>query len=225
MRHVLTGFAAAVSFVAFASPSEAATTPAGGALLELTNGQYVLDPTPGGFQFILETDFFAQSLISDLDTPQSFLLSASIDIDGLVFEDSLLLPPFAPQDAIDLGLFLFNEFIDLDDTPFPPFDVTGGIETGNDGIIIRFGLDELVLGPDSVSGELDFIALIATAAVDDLDLLGLDFSGLDEEGAFSAVFTLTPAVVPVPAALPLALTGAALLAGLGLRRRRTPAPA
>ncbi len=216
MRVLVRGLAAAFCIGAFSSTADAAVV--GGASFD-ASGTYDIDAVTGGYFAEVEGAFFAESLIADLDAPQSFLATATLMADGsTLFSDSLLLPPLAPNDVVALAIGAFGAFGSLDPAPLPGFDVSGTLDFSP--VIsalapIFFAIDITGLTSNSASGAF----LISTFLSDSL-LADLRIGDPSGTGSFSLSISLTPvSAVPLPAALPLALGGIGVFAGLGFRRR------
>ncbi len=222
-------FAAGALFASTAFATHVA--PLGGAVA-VVNGEFsaVENFDDDGFDIEITGDFFAESGLGDLSVPRSFIASADIGVNGSpFFSGSAATGPIVIEDLLLLGAAVFGPTLDV--TTFAPPNIGGvvdlslidlspfGFSLGDiPGLVpllpeVAFSIILTGGGASSISGLFELSTFISFDLIDDLP----------SSFAFSAELTLAP--VPVPAALPLALTGAALLGGLGWRRRRRAAAA
>lgn len=226
------GVFASAGLLTIANAAGAAS--AGGASISITDGKLeskywyygatgAEGETPGsgglsGYDFDISGNFLAKSLISDFDAIRSYRASASLTYEGSsLFSGSVMLPPASINDFLgvldDTGLFSF----------FAPVltNATGGLNIL--GLPVTYSYSDIVTGPNSISG---IFALHLTLTSDQLANLTYLFCACDGDTPLaSASFSmeLDISAVPIPAALPLALSGFALLGGFGFRRRRSMA--
>lgn len=238
MRHFAFAPVVAVGFLAAAAAHATHLAPPGGAALVIEDGFFASERNDGndGFNVSITGFFQAESLIADLTLEQNFTARASIDILGNnpfnLFDITAETGVFAPADVIGLAFGAFGPAVTLA-SPTAPNDFEGTFNFA----AINFPL----LGLTLTAGELALLPLVnfaidldnaattansvqgiflLTSGISDAFIAELGLGAPPAEVFFRGDFSLTPAAVPVPAALPLALSGAALLGGLGLRKRR-----
>lgn len=215
---------AGAGFLTSAMAADAATI--GGASLSVSNGLIesaaIKDPTETivGYDFNISGDFFMETLITDFDAVRDYDVTVKVwDAAGVpTFNLSLPVPDESINGLLD-GLGMIGVLDLLSPILTEP---TGAINIA--GLDVDYSYSNLAYTANSIAGtfalalavDINFLAFADA-------FLGLGVSTPPESAAFSAEFAIS--AVPVPAALPLALTGAALLGGLGLRRRRARAAA
>lgn len=237
--HLVKSSVFGLACLGFGSVSQAAVV--GGASVDIANGVFLSTAVADGFEVSITGDFVAQSLIADFDAVTSYEASADVILNGAsVLNGSAILPPtsinrilgvaddlglaalFAPvltqnPGAITLPPVSIGDILDVADG----FGLRGLLESAlppGSGALTIFGFDAdysydiTGLTPNSVSGMFT-IGLILPAAGGAI----LDLASPTDGATFSASLAIAP--VPLPAALPLALGGFALLGLAGWRRR------
>lgn len=222
---IITGAFAGLGMLTLATGASA--TSVGGASFSVSNGMLALTAATGGaYDINISGDFLAETLISDLNEVRPWNASLTLNADGATLLDGTLpLPPVSingvlgsPEDEFSLISFLTPIFstasgtVDFLDPPVT-YDVTDIVRTGN-----------------SIAGHFELSTVLTTDILDDIgEVFGLGTGiTLPESIGFSLTAEISPvgpetSPVPVPAALPLALSGMALLGGLGFRRKRSRA--
>lgn len=205
ISHLIKSSLFGIACLGFGSLAQAATV--GGASLDITNGVFTSTTLSDGYDVGIEGDFFAESLITDFDAERTYKLAADLTINNAkVFDESTLLPPLSINDildfAVDSGLAGF----------FAP------VLTQNPGTLTILGVDvdysynNIVTTANSIGGMFTIGLILPTEAGGFLNL-----ESPNDGATFAASLSITP--VPLPAALPLALGGFALLGFVGWRRR------
>ncbi len=234
MKHFAFASALAAGLLAAASALAAPVAPPGGAIAG-ASGTLFSERGVDGFDVVINGSFFAASNLASTSAPQNFIASAEIGLNGsTVFSGSAETGPIVIDDLLFAGLAIFGPTIDV--TTFAPPLIEGVFDikdvdlslfgtTLNDLLPFAPLLPEVAFtigltgfGGNAIEGSFGLTTFLSDA------LLGATGLGAPPGSAeFSGVFTIQP--VPVPAALPLALTGAAVLGGLGWRKRRKAARA
>ncbi|MFN3259220.1 MAG: hypothetical protein ACE37J_01540 [Pikeienuella sp.] len=234
MKHFAFASALAAGLFAAASALAAPVAPPGGAIAG-ASGTFASERGVDGFDIMINGSFFAASNLASTSAPRNFIASAEIGLNGsTVFGGSAETGPVVIDDLLFAGLAIFGPTIDV--TTFAPPLIEGVFDI-KDVDLSLFGtsLTDLLpfapllpevafsvaltgFGGNAVEGTFGLTTFLSDA------LLGATGLGAPPASAtFSGEFAIQP--VPVPAALPLALTGAALLGGLGWRKRRKAARA
>ena len=231
MRPVLHSLVFAVGFLFAGSAAATHVAPLGGAVAVVNGGFSAVENfNDDGFDIEITGDFFAESNLGDLSLTRNFIASADIGVNGSpFFSGSAATGPIVIEDLLFLGAAVFGPTLDV--TTFAPPNIGGvvdlslidlspfGFSLGDiPGLVpllpeVAFSIILTGGGPNSISGLFELSTFISFDLIDNLP----------SSFAFSAELTLAP--IPVPAALPLALTGAAVLGGLGWRKRRKAARA
>lgn len=205
MPHLIKSALFGLACLGLGSTAQAAVV--GGASVDITNGVFLSATAPGGYDIDITGDFFAESLIADFDAVRTYRVSADFTLNNdLILDEAALLPPMSINDILDFatGSGLAALFAPvLTQNP-------GAIEIL--GVDVDYSYSDIVTTANSVSGMFAIGLLLPQGAG---NLLGL--ASPTDGATFSASLAIAP--VPVPAALPLALGGFALLGFMGWRRR------
>lgn len=208
---------AGAGFMGSVMAADAATV--GGASLNISNG--LLQSSAGfedgeaGYFFNISGDFVAESLITDFAVVRDYDATVMVwDAAGVpVFNLILPLPAISINGV--LAGFGGAGILDL---LAPGLDASSGT-LAIAGVDIDYSYSDLSITANAIAGAFTLALFIDEFFLADFDyFLGLGVSTPPASAEFSAEFAIS--TVPVPAALPLAFTGVALLGGLGFRRRR-----